>query len=75
VDATKSSEQRKLLEAELEAVGIRLNTKKPDGELSLVIWECRVLNLHGHFSRVPAEGSWRCESGDDERRHFPNVAH
>jgi ribosome-interacting GTPase 1 len=33
VDATKSSEQRKLLEAELEAVGIRLNTKKPDGEI------------------------------------------
>jgi ribosome-interacting GTPase 1 len=31
VDATKSNEQRKLLEAELEAVGIRLNTSPPDG--------------------------------------------
>jgi len=31
VDATKSNEQRKLLEAELEAVGIRLNTAPPDG--------------------------------------------
>ena len=35
VDATKSSEQRRLLEAELEAVGIRLNTKKPDSELEI----------------------------------------
>lgn len=31
MDATKSNEQRKLLEAELEAVGIRLNTSPPDG--------------------------------------------
>lgn len=31
VDATKSHEQRKLLEAELDAVGIRLNTSAPDG--------------------------------------------
>jgi ribosome-interacting GTPase 1 len=31
VDATKSNEQRRLLETELEAVGIRLNTKAPDG--------------------------------------------
>ncbi|KAJ9106345.1 hypothetical protein QFC21_001491 [Naganishia friedmannii] len=30
VDATKSNEQRRLLETELEAVGIRLNTKAPD---------------------------------------------
>jgi ribosome-interacting GTPase 1 len=30
VDATKSAEQKKLLEIELEAVGIRLNTKPPD---------------------------------------------
>jgi ribosome-interacting GTPase 1 len=35
VDATKSTEQRRLLEAELEAVGIRLNTKAPDGRLLL----------------------------------------
>jgi ribosome-interacting GTPase 1 len=34
VDATKSAEQRRLLEAELEAVGIRLNTKAPDGKSS-----------------------------------------
>ncbi len=32
MDATKSEKQRKLLETELEAVGIRLNTKAPDGE-------------------------------------------
>jgi ribosome-interacting GTPase 1 len=30
VDATKSAEQKKMLEIELEAVGIRLNAKKPD---------------------------------------------
>ncbi|KAI5454845.1 Ribosome-interacting GTPase 2 [Naganishia albida] len=30
MDATKSAEQRRLLEAELEAVGIRLNTQAPD---------------------------------------------
>jgi len=30
LDATKSEEQRKLLEIELDAVGIRLNKKKPD---------------------------------------------
>lgn len=30
VDATKSVEQKKLLEIELEAVGIRLNSSKPD---------------------------------------------
>lgn len=30
LDATKSAEQRRLLEIELDAVGIRLNKKKPD---------------------------------------------
>lgn len=30
LDATKSDEQRHLLEIELDAVGIRLNKKKPD---------------------------------------------
>ncbi len=30
VDATKSSEQKAMLETELEAVGIRLNAQKPD---------------------------------------------
>ncbi|EIW66867.1 hypothetical protein TREMEDRAFT_34396 [Tremella mesenterica DSM 1558] len=30
IDATKSAEQKKLLEIELEAVGIRLNARKPD---------------------------------------------
>jgi uncharacterized protein len=30
LDATKSEEQRRLLEIELDAVGIRLNKKKPD---------------------------------------------
>ncbi|KAK4685641.1 developmentally-regulated GTP-binding protein, partial [Tremellales sp. Uapishka_1] len=30
IDATKSAEQKAMLEIELEAVGIRLNTKKPD---------------------------------------------
>jgi len=30
LDATKSDEQRKLLEYELDAVGIRLNKSKPD---------------------------------------------
>ena len=30
LDATKSDEQRRLLEIELDAVGIRLNKKRPD---------------------------------------------
>jgi ribosome-interacting GTPase 1 len=30
LDATKSHEQRRLLEIELDAVGIRLNKSKPD---------------------------------------------
>lgn len=30
LDATKSQEQRTLLEIELDAVGIRLNKQKPD---------------------------------------------
>lgn len=30
LDATKSQEQRKLLEIELDAVGIRLNKQRPD---------------------------------------------
>lgn len=30
LDATKSDEQRRLLELELDAVGIRLNKQKPD---------------------------------------------
>ena len=30
LDATKSGEHRRLLEVELDAVGIRLNKKKPD---------------------------------------------
>lgn len=30
LDATKSDEQRRLLEIELDAVGIRLNKRKPD---------------------------------------------
>lgn len=34
IDATKSLEQKKLLEIELDAVGIRLNKSKPDGASS-----------------------------------------
>jgi ribosome-interacting GTPase 1 len=30
LDATKSDEQRRLLEQELDAVGIRLNSRRPD---------------------------------------------
>lgn len=30
LDATKSAEQRRLLEIELDAVGIRLNKQRPD---------------------------------------------
>jgi uncharacterized protein len=33
LDATKSAEQRRLLEIELDAVGIRLNKTRPDGML------------------------------------------
>ena len=32
IDATKSLEQKRLLEIELDAVGIRLNKSKPDGK-------------------------------------------
>jgi len=35
LDATKSVEQRRLLEVELDAVGIRLNKAKPDGWYTL----------------------------------------
>lgn len=35
LDATKSVEQRRLLEIELDAVGIRLNKSKPDGKLPI----------------------------------------
>jgi ribosome-interacting GTPase 1 len=52
LDATKSEEQRRLLEIELDAVGIRLNKKKPDvvfkrkttGGVS-VSWSCSFLIL------------------------------
>lgn len=30
IDATKSAEQKKMLEIELDAVGIRLNARPPD---------------------------------------------
>lgn len=36
MDATKSETQRQQLEAELEAVGIRLNTAPPDGKPSSI---------------------------------------
>lgn len=47
LDATKSEEQRRLLEIELDAVGIRLNKRKPDvvfkkrttGGVSLVFFD------------------------------------
>ena len=51
LDATKSAEQRRLLEIELDAVGIRLNKQRPDvvvkrkttGGVSL--YSCLVLPL------------------------------
>ena len=56
LDATKSEEHRRLLEIELDAVGVRLNKKKPDvvfkrrttGGVSLLALKCPsgVLNRH-----------------------------
>jgi ribosome-interacting GTPase 1 len=48
LDATKSEEHRRLLEIELDAVGVRLNKKKPDvvfkrrttGGVSLLALRC-----------------------------------
>lgn len=46
LDATKSLDQRRLLETELEAVGIRINKKKPDGERNDVFSERTPLSLN-----------------------------
>jgi ribosome-interacting GTPase 1 len=55
LDAMKSEEQRRLLEVELDAVGIRLNKRKPDvvfkrrttgGVSSLIVSPIVFLNLY-----------------------------
>ena len=47
LDATKSTEQRKLLEIELDAVGIRLNKQKPD-----VVFKKKTTGGVGTLSRL-----------------------
>ena len=55
LDATKSAEQRRLLEIELDAVGIRLNKTKPDGMWLKSYLEPKLT----HNSGVQAESSGR----------------
>ena len=50
LDATKSLEQKRLLEVELDAVGIRLNKKKPDGGITVLILLPRPHVTHIGFS-------------------------
>lgn len=63
IDATKSLEQKRLLEIELDAVGIRLNKSKPDGahfdddELRWEPMQARLTFLSG-FSGIQTE-IWR----------------
>lgn len=45
LDATKSVEQRRLLEVELDAVGIRLNRTKPDGILLHIYFIFQILRI------------------------------
>jgi uncharacterized protein len=47
LDATKSEEQRRLLEIELDAVGIRLNKQKPD-----VVFKKRTTGGSVYFAKV-----------------------
>lgn len=47
LDATKSDEQRRLLQIELDAVGIRLNKQKPD-----VVFKRRTTGGSVRFARV-----------------------
>ena len=47
LDATKSEEQRRLLEIELDAVGIRLNKHKPD-----VVFKRRTTGGQVNFNKL-----------------------
>jgi ribosome-interacting GTPase 1 len=49
LDATKSDEQRRLLEHELDAVGIRLNKSKPD----IVFKKKTTGGVRKHFKNLP----------------------
>lgn len=68
LDATKRTEQRKLLEIELDAVGIRLNSHKPDivfkNKVRCRSRERRAIRRHadGNF----ADGRWNHHQRDDE---------
>ena len=61
LDATKSVEQRRLLEAELDAVGIRLNKAKPDGSYTHTSCPCRILIRNTANSRFQTEICRRSE--------------
>lgn len=62
LDATKSEEQRRLLEFELDAVGIRLNKTKPDvvfkkrttGGVCSVLFFKKISALADIFLRLPS---------------------
>ena len=58
LDATKSLEQRRLLEIELDAVGIRLNKSKPDGSYTLKLADGTEINRILH-SCLQTKGCWR----------------
>ena len=60
LDASKKAEQRALLEAELEAVGIRLNQEPP----SVPLWkgQVRIFSVDQLQQHIPeAKEGWRYE--------------
>lgn len=57
IDATKSLEQKRLLEIELDAVGIRLNSHKPDGTSFLSLrWPYGLWVVRGRETDVKVFG-------------------
>lgn len=66
LDATKRAEQRALLEAELEAVGIRLN-KQPPSVFAMCILHYNMLNQKQEYLLEAQEGRWHED-------HLPNTS-
>lgn len=64
----KQTEQRKLLEIELEAVGIRLNRKKPDVVLKPKNGGGITVSLPPDISRVEEERRLRKGGGQEKGR-------
>lgn len=56
LDCTKATDQRRLLEVELEAVGVRINQKKPDIQFKRKV--C-ALFLEQGFAYMVSDWRWR----------------